>query len=81
MELYAIYQGVNFHINTSTIISLPEKCLRQETKTLFINDKRRYEFLKEMTHALQAWSVSHLFEQDNIGDTRISFHQSIWVIV
>ena len=77
---WTIYQGTNFHINTNSIISLPKKCLRQETKTLFINDEQRYDFLKEMTHALHSWSGSHFFEKNNI-DNNISFHKSIWIII
>lgn len=77
---WTIYFGNSFHINKKNIICFPEKCSRQETKIRFSNDNERYEYMKELVHALEDWSSSHLFDNVSWNRTKINFHKTIWII-
>ena len=78
---WTIYFGENFHINKRNIICLPKKCERQKTKVTFNTNDERYTFLKNMVHALESWSNSHLFDDNEPHQKTIKFYKTIWILL
>jgi len=78
---WTVYQGKNFSINRKKVISLPESCLRQQTKVHFQNNEERYDYLKTMANALEFWSRSFIFKDMTMNkETKINFHKLTWII-
>jgi len=78
---WTIYHGKNFSLNKKQILSLPESCLRQESKVRFDSNEERYEYLKGLANALEFWSKSHIFKKLNlVNKVKINFHKSLWII-
>ena len=78
---WTIYRGKTFSLTKKGILSLPEICLRQKTKVHFKSDDERYEWMKEMTKALEYWSGSHFFEGHSVYSVpKIDFHKTIWIV-
>lgn len=78
---WTIYHGKNFSVSKKMVLSLPESCLRQESKITFKDNDERYEYMKGMARALEYWSGSHLFNKINeTNNVKLNFHKTIWVI-